>query len=193
MALESAKGVLRSTVGRQTGVRYTPSLTFIADVVPETAGRIEELLAKAREADAPVHAVAEAPRRRGTPTRTAAPRVADGRRGRGRVSEHRAAARRLGPRNRAAGGAPTRSSLACHVGPDGDALGSMLALGIALRAAGTRSSRPGAASRSRFPRRYAFLPGLDLLVPPRRVPAAPELLVTFDTGSADRLGRSPTG
>src|SRR5436190_4460198 len=43
MALESAKGVLRAQVGRQTGVRYTPSLAFIADVVPETAGRIEEL------------------------------------------------------------------------------------------------------------------------------------------------------
>jgi ribosome-binding factor A len=57
-ALESAKGVLRSTVGKQTGVRYTPSLTFIADVVPETAGRLEELLAKAREADAAVQVIA---------------------------------------------------------------------------------------------------------------------------------------
>ncbi len=59
MALESAKGVLRSQVGRQTGVRYTPSLQFIADVVPETAGKIEELLAQARKADAEVHALAE--------------------------------------------------------------------------------------------------------------------------------------
>jgi ribosome-binding factor A len=59
MALESAKGVLRSTVGRQTGVRYTPSLTFVADVVPETAGKIEELLARARAADAELHALAE--------------------------------------------------------------------------------------------------------------------------------------
>ena len=58
-ALESAKGVLRSQVGRQTGVRYTPSLAFVADVVPETAGRIDELLAKARQADAEVHALAE--------------------------------------------------------------------------------------------------------------------------------------
>ena len=38
-ALESAKGVLRTQVGRQTGVRYTPSLAFVADVVPETTGR----------------------------------------------------------------------------------------------------------------------------------------------------------
>src|SRR5215213_301978 len=34
-ALESAKGVLRSEVGRQTGVRYTPTLAFVADAVPE--------------------------------------------------------------------------------------------------------------------------------------------------------------
>ncbi|MDX3098683.1 30S ribosome-binding factor RbfA [Streptomyces sp. ME19-03-3] len=50
-ALESAKGVLRSEVGRQTGVRFTPSLTFVADAVPENARTIEDLLAKARLAD----------------------------------------------------------------------------------------------------------------------------------------------
>jgi len=57
-ALESAKGVLRSTVGKQTGVRYTPSLAFIADVVPETAGRIESLLERARAEDARVQEIA---------------------------------------------------------------------------------------------------------------------------------------
>ena len=59
MALESAKGVLRKTVGQQTGVRYTPSLQFIADVVPETAGKIEELLAQARAEDARVQSIAD--------------------------------------------------------------------------------------------------------------------------------------
>ena len=58
IALESAKGVLRSTVGKQTGVRYTPSLTFIADIVPETAERLEGLLAQARAADARVQEIA---------------------------------------------------------------------------------------------------------------------------------------
>ena len=57
-ALESAKGVLRSTVGKQTGVRYTPSLAFIADVVPETAAGIEALLEKARVEDARVQELA---------------------------------------------------------------------------------------------------------------------------------------
>jgi phosphoesterase RecJ-like protein len=38
------------------------------------------------------------------------------------------------------------------------------------------------------PRPYRGLPGLDLLVPAAEIPAAPRLLVTFDTGSVDRLG-----
>ena len=60
-ALESARGVLRSEVGRQTGVRRTPSLTFVEDAVPETAQHIEELLQKVAAEDAEVlRAAAEA-------------------------------------------------------------------------------------------------------------------------------------
>ncbi|MCZ2528201.1 30S ribosome-binding factor RbfA [Streptomyces sp. HB2AG] len=50
-ALESAKGVLRSEVGRQTGVRFTPTLSFVLDAVPDTAKNIDELLAQARMRD----------------------------------------------------------------------------------------------------------------------------------------------
>ncbi|GAB2511080.1 30S ribosome-binding factor RbfA [Nocardiopsis aegyptia] len=50
-ALDSAKGVIRSEVGRQTGIRHTPSLTFVIDEVQENAQHIEELLVKARQAD----------------------------------------------------------------------------------------------------------------------------------------------
>ncbi|QGK70948.1 30S ribosome-binding factor RbfA [Allosaccharopolyspora coralli] len=53
-ALASANGVLRSRVGAQTGVRFTPTLTFVADTVPDDARRMEELLAQAKEADAEV-------------------------------------------------------------------------------------------------------------------------------------------
>jgi ribosome-binding factor A len=67
MALESAKGVLRSEVGRQTGVRFTPSLTFVLDAVPETAKQIEDLLAVAAEADAQVEAVRQGARPAGDP------------------------------------------------------------------------------------------------------------------------------
>jgi ribosome-binding factor A len=53
-ALESAKGVIRSEVGRQTGLRHTPSLTFVADTIQDNARHIEELLEQARAADAGV-------------------------------------------------------------------------------------------------------------------------------------------
>src|SRR5579875_3674522 len=56
-ALESARGVLRSEVGRQTGVRFTPSLTFTLDAVPETARQLEDLLAAAAAEDARLAAV----------------------------------------------------------------------------------------------------------------------------------------
>ncbi len=54
LALESAKGILRSTVGRQTGIKVTPTLTFIHDRLPDDARYLEELLAVARENDARV-------------------------------------------------------------------------------------------------------------------------------------------
>ncbi|WP_380169908.1 30S ribosome-binding factor RbfA [Kineococcus sp. DHX-1] len=57
-ALESAKGVLRSEVGKRTGIRLTPTLTFTADEVPETAQQITDLLSKAAEQDARVAALA---------------------------------------------------------------------------------------------------------------------------------------
>jgi len=42
--LEVNKGRLRSFVGKQLGIRLTPSLEFIADAVPETAAHLEDLL-----------------------------------------------------------------------------------------------------------------------------------------------------
>lgn len=56
-ALESARGVLRSQVGRQTGIKFTPTLTFVADAVPDSARRLDDLLAEVRTAD---EAIAEA-------------------------------------------------------------------------------------------------------------------------------------
>ena len=43
-ALASATGVLRSTVGRQTGVKFVPTLTFVADVIPDMARTVESPL-----------------------------------------------------------------------------------------------------------------------------------------------------
>ncbi|MEU0895734.1 30S ribosome-binding factor RbfA [Streptomyces massasporeus] len=49
--LESAKGVLRSEVGRAAGVKFTPTLAFVMDALPDNARAIEDLLGKARESD----------------------------------------------------------------------------------------------------------------------------------------------
>ncbi len=78
-------------------------------------------------------------------------------------------------------------ALACHVNPDGDALGSMLALHHTLRAAGI----PSVASFSEpfvVAPHYRELAGLDLLTPPERFPRDPAVMVTFDSGSLARLG-----
>ena len=79
-------------------------------------------------------------------------------------------------------------ALACHIGPDGDALGSMLSLGLALRELGKEVVASWGGAPFEVPATYAYLPGLDLLVAPEQVPVAPELFVALDTGSADRLG-----
>ena len=76
--------------------------------------------------------------------------------------------------------------LACHVGPDGDAIGSMLGLGIAAENAG-KIVRASYGSPFLGISGYEFLPG-RLLVPPSEIAAEPELLVVLDVGAPDRLG-----
>ena len=57
-ALESGKGLLRSTVGKALGLRHSPTLTFIQDDVQDTVKHIDDLLAVARESDEKVHRLA---------------------------------------------------------------------------------------------------------------------------------------
>jgi phosphoesterase RecJ-like protein len=78
-------------------------------------------------------------------------------------------------------------TLLCHVNPDGDALGSMLGMHHALRAAGR-------ASVASFPEpfviapHYRELPGLDLLTPPGELRGRHPVVLTFDCGALGRLG-----
>lgn len=79
-----------------------------------------------------------------------------------------------------------RIALACHVGPDGDALGSMLALAIA-------ASNQGKEVVASFPSPFVLPPTLsflptDLLVPPDVFPESPEVMVVLDVGAEDRVG-----
>jgi len=78
-------------------------------------------------------------------------------------------------------------ALACHVAPDGDALGSMLALHHVLRNAGWDSVAGFAGAQVTGPH-YRELPGLGLLTDPAHYPAEPEVMVTLDCGSLSRLG-----
>ena len=89
--------------------------------------------------------------------------------------------------------------LACHVRPDADALGSMLAVVHALcgRPSIRPDARPGEAPTVvasfgddpfEVPAILRFLPGVELLSPPGRYPARPEVMVSFDAASIDRLG-----
>jgi phosphoesterase RecJ-like protein len=78
-------------------------------------------------------------------------------------------------------------ALACHVWPDGDALGSMLALHH-LAAAEGRASVASWSEPEQVAPHYAFLPGLDTVTKAADFPASPEVMVTFDSGSLERLG-----
>lgn len=98
----------------------------------------------------------------------------------------------------------TEVALTCHVNPDGDALGSMLAIERMLRLRGVRTaaawgdlSNPGEASAkgtaggrgyNRVPKRYAFLPGIERLTSLEQFPRAPDVLMVFDCVSIDRVG-----
>jgi ribosome-binding factor A len=65
--LEVNKGRLRSFVGKQLGIRLTPSLEFVADAIPETAAHLEDLLKEAKERDAEVARAAAGARYAGEP------------------------------------------------------------------------------------------------------------------------------
>jgi ribosome-binding factor A len=66
-ALKSATGLIRSEVGRQTGLRHTPSLSFVRDTLPEGAKHLEELVARARAADEALAQAREGARPAGDP------------------------------------------------------------------------------------------------------------------------------
>jgi ribosome-binding factor A len=50
-ALASATGLIRSQVGKQLGMKFTPTIEFVLDAVPENARHIDDLLVQAHEVD----------------------------------------------------------------------------------------------------------------------------------------------
>ncbi|WP_431678645.1 DHH family phosphoesterase [Kitasatospora sp. KL5] len=82
----------------------------------------------------------------------------------------------------------TTVDLICHINPDGDALGSALAAGLALRSLGHRVRVSFGDDPQIVPESLSFLPGQELIVPASAVPDVPELVLCFDVASEGRLG-----
>lgn len=78
-------------------------------------------------------------------------------------------------------------TLACHVNPDGDALGALLATALGLKQLGKTVHPTWGARAAELPPSYAFLPGADLLIDPQGVPREGPF-VALDCGAAHRLG-----
>jgi ribosome-binding factor A len=77
-ALASATGVIRSEVGRQTGLKHTPSISFTRDTVPDTARAIEDLVARAKAEDQRVAAARAGAEHAGDPDPYRKPPSLDG-------------------------------------------------------------------------------------------------------------------
>jgi phosphoesterase RecJ-like protein len=81
-----------------------------------------------------------------------------------------------------------RSVVVCaHVRPDGDAVGSVLALTLALRDAGVHALPTLADEGVTAPATYAFLPGYELYTPAADL-EAPEVFVALDSPNPQRIG-----
>ncbi len=85
-------------------------------------------------------------------------------------------------------GAAKHVAIACHVNPDADALGSLLGLSVYLRSRGTETVGSFGNDPFELPRWTRMLPGIEALVEPAKFPKEPDLMVTCDTASIDRLG-----
>jgi phosphoesterase RecJ-like protein len=78
--------------------------------------------------------------------------------------------------------------LVCHVNPDGDALGSMLGFGLGLRQLGFSQVFATFPEPFEVPSVFGFIPGQELLVHPSAVPDTPDLGLSFDAASEQRVG-----
>ncbi len=81
-----------------------------------------------------------------------------------------------------------RIAIACHVNPDGDALGSLLGMSLALRSLGKTTYPTWGSDPAVPPPSLMFMPGADSLVQYAEIPDDTDLFVALDCGAAHRLG-----
>ena len=158
--LLSATPFLRTETGRRIRMKTIPELEFHLDDTPVKAQRVDEIIDEIRREDST------------DPMRLppVAPELDIGLR---RAVELLGDAGSVG--------------IVCHIGPDGDALGSLLAAALALTARGMRVQASWDADPVELPAQYDFLPGSDLLVPANHF-RPPDVGLALDCATADRMG-----
>jgi phosphoesterase RecJ-like protein len=158
--LQSAAPFLRTETGRRIRMKTIPELEFHLDDTPVRGQRVDEIIEEIHRDDA------------SDPLRLppVPPDVAASLR---RAAELLDDAASVG--------------VVCHIGPDGDALGSLLAAAMALRARGKVVQATWDGDGARLPAQFDFLPGAEVLTPPNQF-RPPDVALVLDCASADRMG-----
>jgi len=160
--LESATPFLRTEVGRRVRLKTLPELEFHLDDAPEKGQHVDSIIADIHRTEATA------------PGFRLPPLAPD-------VENHLIRAIELIEGASSIG-------IACHVAPDGDALGSLLALALALNDRGIPVTPTWDGDPVALPTQYDFLPGADLLVSTNDF-RPPEVAIAVDCATAERLGR----
>ncbi|MEX2393847.1 MAG: 30S ribosome-binding factor RbfA [Actinomycetota bacterium] len=156
--LESARPFLRTETARRVRLKTTPELEFHLDDTQEKGHRVDEVI-EVIHSPAPIQ----------LPTLPAAVDAL------------------LGKAIDAIEGAAS-IGIACHVRPDGDAVGSLIALALALKDRGIQIQPTWDGETVQVPSQYDFLPGADLLVQTNDF-RPPDVAIAVDCATIDRLGR----
>lgn len=159
--LESAAPFLRTETGRRVRLKTLPELQFHLDDTPEKAQRVDSIIDEIHRADA------------SDPLRLP-PVPADVEGMLRRAVEILEDASSVG--------------IACHIAPDGDAIGSLLAAAMALTARGIDVQATWDGDGAVLPAQLDFLPGADLLVEPNTF-RPPDVALAVDCANPERLGR----
>jgi len=160
--LESATPFLRSEVGRRVRLKTLPELEFLLDDAPVKGQHVDSIIAEIHRTESPA------------PGFHLPPLAPD-------VENHLMRAIELIEGASSIG-------IACHVAPDGDALGSLLALALALNERGIPVTPTWDGDPVALPAQYDFLPGSDLLVQTNDF-RPPDVALAVDCATAERLGR----
>jgi phosphoesterase RecJ-like protein len=159
--LESAKPFLRTETARRVRLKTTPELEFHMDDTPEKGQAVDSIIEEIHRSDTSFGF--QLP-----------PLPAEVEGNLVRAMELIEGASSVG--------------LACHIAPDGDALGSLLAVALALKTRGMPIQPTWDGEEVALPSQYDFLPGADLLVQTNDF-RPPDVALALDCATIDRLGR----